>query len=324
MKMKINDRVYGNQEITESIFLDLINSDTIKRLKDISQLGMPDDYLSFPGFSRYEHSLGVMILLKKFGANLEEQVAGLLHDISHTPFSHVIDWVIGDPTKEDYQDSIFKEFLEKSDSFHVLKKHRINPEFISNLNNFNLLEREAPKLCADRLDYSLRQIRMEKGKDLTNKILEDLSVYDNQIAFNTLEIARLFGNEYMELQTLRWAGDEMRSRYHILSETLKEALNKNLIEFNQFYGTEKPILKILKNSNNELILFNLNLLKKGFSVIENDQGIELKKKFRYVDPEIRINGGIVCLSELCEDYKKFIDREKEKNLEVKKIKIIPN
>ena len=111
--MKINDRVYGNQEINEAILLDLINSNSIKRLKDISQIGMPDEYLSFSGFSRYEHSLGVMILLKRLRANLEEQVAGLLHDISHTPFSHVIDWVIGDPTKEDYQDSIFREFLEK-------------------------------------------------------------------------------------------------------------------------------------------------------------------------------------------------------------------
>lgn len=322
--MKIKDRIYGNQEINETIFLELINSNSIKRLKDISQLGMPDDYLSFPGFSRYEHSLGVMILLKRLGANLEEQVAGLLHDISHTPFSHVIDWVVGDPTKEDYQDNIFKEFLEKSDSFNILKKHKLSTEFISDLNNFKLLERESPKLCADRIDYSLRQIRMEKGKKLTNKIFEDLCVYDNQILFNSLKVARLFGEEYMKLQTLRWAGDEMRGRYYLLSEILKEALNQNLIEFNQFYGTEKPLLKILNNSNNEFILYNLNLLKKGFSVIEDNNGIELKKKFRYIDPEIKMNGAIVCLSEVCEEYKKLIDYEKEKNFEIKKIKIIPN
>ena len=111
--MEIKDRVYGVQKIEENVILDLINSNSLKRLKDISQLGMPDTYLSFPGFSRYEHSLGTMILLKKLGATLEEQVAGLLHDISHTPFSHVIDWVVGDPTKEDYQDKIFQEFLEK-------------------------------------------------------------------------------------------------------------------------------------------------------------------------------------------------------------------
>jgi hypothetical protein len=290
--MKINDRLYGKQEINETVLLDLIDSNSIRRLKDISQLGMPDEYLSSKGFSRYEHSLGAMILLKRLGANLEEQIAGVLHDISHTPFSHVIDWVIGDPTKEDYQDNIFKGFLEKSDSFSILKKYKISTEFISDLSNFKLLEREAPKLCADRLDYSLRQIRMEKGRSLTNKLLNDLCVYENQIAFNNLESAKIFGKEYMNLQTIIWAGYEMRSRYYILSEILKEALNKNLIEFNQFYETEKPILKALNNSNNEFILFNLNLLKKGFSVIEDDKGIELKKKFRYVDPEIRMNGGV--------------------------------
>ncbi len=321
--MKINDRVYGVQEIKEEVLLDLINSNSLKRLKDISQLGMPDAYLSFPGFSRYEHSLGAMILLKRLGANLEEQVAGLLHDISHTPFSHVIDWVVGDPTKEDYQDRIFQDFLEKSDAFDILEQHGLNSSFISNLSNFKLLERDAPKLCADRLDYSLRQLRIEKGKKLTDKILNDLEVYDNQIIFKNFNPAKLFGEAYMELQKSNWAGDEMRSRYHILSETLKEALNKNLIDFSFFNGTEKPILEILNNSNNELILLNLNLLKNGFSVIEDKNGIELKKKFRYVDPEIKINGSFVCLSEICENYKKTVEYEKERNKEVKKIKIIP-
>ena len=321
--MEIKDRVYGVQKIEENVILDLINSNSLKRLKDISQLGIPDAYLSFPGFSRYEHSLGTMILLKKLGATLEEQVAGLLHDISHTPFSHVIDWVVGDPTKEDYQDKIFQEFLEKSDAFDILNQHGLNPYFISDLNNFKLLERDAPKLCVDRLDYSLRQLRIEKGKELTDKILNDLCVYDNQIMFKNFKPAKLFGDSYMGLQKSSWAGDEMRSRYHILSETLKEALNKNLIDFSFFNGTEKPILEILNNSNNEFILLNLSMLKNGFSVIEDNEGIELKKKFRYVDPEIKVNGGFVCLSEICKDYKKTVEYEKERNKEVKKVKIIP-
>lgn len=322
--MKINDLVYGVQEVNENVLLDLINSNSLNRLKDISQLGMPDEYLSVKGFSRYEHSIGVMILLKKLGARLEEQVAGLLHDVSHTPFSHVIDWVIGDPTKEDYQDNIFKEFLSNSDAFKILNKYNINSEYISNLNNFKILERETPRLCADRIDYSLRQLIRGKGKGLIENILKDLDVSGNQIVFKNIDSAKLFGEEYMNLQNSQWGGNEMRCRYYLLSETLKEALKTNLIDFRFLEGTEKPILEILNNSKNDYILFNLGLLSKEFSIIEDENGIELKKKFRYIDPEVRMNGGYITLSEICKDYRNLIDCEKEKSKEVKKVIIIPN
>jgi len=50
--------------------------------------------------TRFDHSVGVMLLIRKLGAGsspasalLKEQVAALLHDVSHTAFSHVIDYV---------------------------------------------------------------------------------------------------------------------------------------------------------------------------------------------------------------------------------------
>ena len=76
--MKINDAVYGEEEINESVLVDLIISKSVQRLKEISQFGMPDEYYYKKGFSRYEHSLGVMILLRRLNASLEEQIAGLL------------------------------------------------------------------------------------------------------------------------------------------------------------------------------------------------------------------------------------------------------
>jgi len=322
--MKIEDRVYGTVIINNKILVDLIKSDSLQRLKDISQLGVPDEYYHIKGFSRYEHSTGVMIFLKKFGAGLEEQVAGLLHDVSHTPFSHVIDWAIGDPTKEDYQDNIHEKFLKNSEIPEILKKYNFNLGIISNYKNFKLLERKAPSLCADRLDYSLRQLVMRKGKNLVEKILSNLSVKENQIVFMDEKMATIFGKEYMAFQREEWGGEEARSRYYILSEILKKAFKENLINLNDLKKTEKPILKILNESKNEFILENLNLLKKGFRVISDENGMELKKKFRYVDPEVLVNGKYFPLSELSKDYFNLIELEKEKSRLIKKILIIPN
>src|SRR3990167_3900982 len=102
--MLIKDRVYGNFQINEPVILELLKSKLVLRLKGISQFGVPDKYHYIKGFSRYEHSVGVMILLRILGASLEEQVAGLLHDVSHTAFSHIVDWVIGQGKTENFQD----------------------------------------------------------------------------------------------------------------------------------------------------------------------------------------------------------------------------
>lgn len=55
----------------------------------------------------YDHSMGVFVILRARGAPLEEQIAGLLHDVSHTAFSHVGDWVYGKENQDkDYQNDV--------------------------------------------------------------------------------------------------------------------------------------------------------------------------------------------------------------------------
>ncbi|MGY4884717.1 MAG: HD domain-containing protein [Nanobdellota archaeon] len=321
--MKFKDNLYGIQEVSSPIFLDLIHSPSVQRLKDISQLGMPDEYYHIRGFSRYEHSLGVFFLLKKLGAGLEEQVAGLLHDVSHTAFSHVIDWTIGDPTKEDYQDKSHRDFLMNSEIPEILKKHNLDINYISDYKKFNLLEREVPSLCADRLDYSLRESALNHSKGLAKKILSNLSVRNNQILFMNQDTAREFGEEYARLQREDWGGEEARTRYYILSGVLREALNKKLISLEDLKKPEKDLLDSLYSSKNNFILQNLNLLKNGFHIFEDDFGIELKKKFRYVDPEVLFNGHYLPLSKISKEYAQLIEAGQKDNLKIKKIRIIP-
>src|SRR3989344_4030056 len=104
--MTISDPLYGQVEISERVLIDLIKTPAFLRLKNITQAGVPQQYNSLKVYSRYEHSIGAMLLLRKLGADLEEQVAGLLHDISHLAFSHVADWLFGSYHNEDYQDKI--------------------------------------------------------------------------------------------------------------------------------------------------------------------------------------------------------------------------
>lgn len=70
--MKYIDRVYGSFEITEPVILELINSSTLQRLNEIDQAGYQEPYFPGTAHSRFEHSVGVYLLLKIYNAPIEE------------------------------------------------------------------------------------------------------------------------------------------------------------------------------------------------------------------------------------------------------------
>jgi len=214
MEMKIKDSVYGVEEVNEPVLVELIKSQPMQRLKSVSQMGIPDKYHSIKNFSRYEHSVGVMILLKKLGANEKEQIAGLLHDISHTAFSHLIDWVIGKVGgDENFQDEQHKNFMNSKTLSKVLRKYKFNPEEIFNYKRFGLLERPIPMLCADRVDYSLREFPKQEARFCINNLL----VLDNKIVFKNKKAAKLFALNYLSIQENHWGGFEAIARYFIFA-----------------------------------------------------------------------------------------------------------
>jgi HD superfamily phosphohydrolase len=91
--MEIVDRIYGVVQIDEPVLLDLMQSAAMRRLQGVLQHGISGLLGVTRPTSRFEHSIGVMILVSRLGASLDEQIAALLHDVSHTAFSHVVDYV---------------------------------------------------------------------------------------------------------------------------------------------------------------------------------------------------------------------------------------
>jgi HD superfamily phosphohydrolase len=191
--MQITDKIYGTFDITSPVILELINSPTVQRLKHISQYGVPDEFYYIKNYSRYEHSIGVMLLLKKLGASDEEQIAGLLHDVAHTTFSHVIDWLYHKTGTEDSQDNEQASYVMKSEIPAILKKHRYDPEHISHHTSFSLLDREVPDLCADRIDYSVRQFPLYLAK----RFVANLTVHENRIVFTDPDTALTFAYYFL-------------------------------------------------------------------------------------------------------------------------------
>src|SRR3954453_10752558 len=153
--MHWNDRVYGDVTIEDPRLLALIACPTFQRLRGIRQAGPSALAFPFKTVTRYEHSLGVHLLLRRLGADLREQVAGLLHDISHTAFSHAADFVFSSE-EQNHHEQLKHEFLHREDIVAALAPLGFAPEELFDDSVYPLLERPIPWLCADRVDYFFR------------------------------------------------------------------------------------------------------------------------------------------------------------------------
>lgn len=80
---------------------ELINTTEFKRLKNVG-MNCGCEYTSFPIFAkgkdytRYDHSIGVALIIWNFTKDIKQSIAGLLYDISSPVFAHVIDFLNGD------------------------------------------------------------------------------------------------------------------------------------------------------------------------------------------------------------------------------------
>lgn len=300
----IKDKIYETTEVTSPVILELLNSKSLRRLKRIAQYGVPDEFYHLKNYSRFEHSLGVMLLLKKLGASEEEQIAGLLHDISHTAFSHVIDWVLGSGKRENYQDKKHENYPQNNAEITgILKRYNYQTERIFNHHNFRLLERKLPALCADRTDYALREFAPQKAKHCANA----LTVRKGKIVFKDRNSASLFARNFLKRQREHWGGFEAASRYRIFADVLKRALDKKIISLDSFRQDDSFILKKLKKTNDKKIQKTLAVLKeKSLTNLPKSKRI-VHKKFRYAIPDFIFNNKLIRLTKVDTAFKKEVE-----------------
>ncbi|QKZ12725.1 HD domain-containing protein [Spirosoma sp. KUDC1026] len=103
-KKILNDPVYGFITIPTELIYDLVEHPYFQRLRRIKQMGLAD-YI-YPGalHTRFHHALGAMHLMGQAMQTLQSkghrisdaeceaaQIAILLHDVGHGPFSHVLE-----------------------------------------------------------------------------------------------------------------------------------------------------------------------------------------------------------------------------------------
>jgi hypothetical protein len=320
--MIISDRVYGEFEIKEPVIIELIKSKPIQRLKGISQSGS-SKYAMYKPVTRYEHSVGVMILLRILSAGIEEQIAGLLHDIPHTAFSHTIDYVFKNKD-HDYHERFHEKLVMESEIPSILKKHNFDVKRILDDKNFPLLERKIPDLCADRIDYTFRDWVSVFDDKVPKELLKHLIVHKNEIIFDNAKAAKKFSEIYLDRDDASWSNPKEMAMFEVTAQAIKLALEKGMLTEGDLFKDDDFVFNKLKNSGIAEITQKVNMLNPKFEIKEDskDYDFHIVNKLRWVDPKFIENGELLKVSEKYSEIKERLKKHEKKVLAGHYIKVI--
>ncbi len=309
--MHYHDPVYGDVEIDEPVILDIISCPSFQRLKWIDQSWYFEPFYPWCSFKRFEHSVGVYLLLKAYGAPIDEQIAWLIHDISHGTFSHCLDYVFdeGDQKKQDHQDAIFNEFVMQTEIPDILVKHSINIYAVLDEPTHPLKENDLPDLCADRIDYSLRTM-VHFDKLPVDSILGHLKAKNATRYFDELEAAKTFAEMFKRINDVYFSGIESAIMFQTVADLCRHARKSWYVEKEDFYTTDDQVLTKIKlhiDRDPQLELYRQRMNNViGCSHSPEDFDTRIFCKNRVTDPLVEANGELVRLSALDTAWKETI------------------
>jgi len=317
--MQYVDTVYGSTSFTEPMILDLMQSDAIERLRRVLQHGITAVLGITRPITRFEHSVGAMILVQRAGGSVCEQAAALMHDVSHTAFSHVADFVFSGPYS--YHEEKRCEWMAQSDIPAVLSRHGVDWRDFLNDERFPLLEQPSPRLCADRLDYFLRDslalgiLTQVQATQLSGSLV----VAAGRFAVRELDAARLFGYKYIEADQTSWSNKTAILLYELTARALRTAFGRSVIVETDLWGGDKQLWDKISQSQDTATAASVKLILRYRDFVvdeskpdesnpdESKLTVRLQPKIRTIDPDVLTEGGMLPLSALDAEFRAYRD-----------------
>lgn len=231
-------------------------------MQRLRQVGMNCgcEYTSFPRFrclpsySRYDHSLGVGLIVWHFTGDAAQAAAGLLHDVATPVFAHTVDFLQGDHLHQESTEGPTAALISASKEIRaVLEACGIAVEDVWDYHRYPIADNDPPGLSADRLEYTLGNL-VNYGfasPEQAAALYADLTVEENEqgapeLAFSTPERAAEFA--LASLKTSRvYVADEDRFSMELLSRLLRLALERGTLMAEDLQTTEPEVIARLES-----------------------------------------------------------------------------
>ncbi len=193
-KKIINDPVHGLIQIPSELIFEIIGTPFFQRLRHIRQLGL-SEYI-YPGavHTRFHHALGAMHLMTKALSSLRNkgieindtemeacQIAILLHDIGHSPFSHALEYTFGDIAHEQISAMMMSQLAQTYQTESMQIAYKI---FENTYQRSFFHDLVSSQLDMDRLDYLQRDsffTGVVEGRVASERIIQMLNVHNDKL-----------------------------------------------------------------------------------------------------------------------------------------------
>jgi hypothetical protein len=305
----VHDAIYGSHEIAQPVLIDLMSAQAMRRLRGVLQHGITAVIGLTQPVTRFDHSVGVMLLVRRLGGALEEQIAALLHDVSHTAFSHVIDYVVDGHDSQSYHEEWKESHLAASDVPLILQRHGYDWHDFLHEDDYALLEQSAPRLCADRLDYFLRDSRDLGLSSLAevNHALEHLIVSNGRIGVDDVDVAHWLAYTFIAADKASWANFREVGLYEVTARAIKAALQISALTENDFWGTDDQLWRKLQVIEHPEVQHWLRSVSPAtrFEWADGDPTFRVSTKLRTIDPDVLIAGRFAPLSTLDAQFARY-------------------
>jgi HD superfamily phosphohydrolase len=233
------------------------NTPCMQRLKNIG-MNCGCEYTSFPRFaglkpySRFDHSLGVGLIVWHFTHDEKQAAAGLLHDVASPVFAHVVDFLRGDYLVQESTEDGTRAIIERDEALQdVLSAYGLNTDDVCDYHRYPIADNDSPRLSADRLEYTLGNLLNYRIRtsDAVNGYYRDLLVgvgEDGQpeLAFSDAKLAEDFAFASLACSKI-YVSDEDRYAMQMLAELLRHALDLGVLSEADLMSTEPAVIEKL-------------------------------------------------------------------------------
>jgi len=300
----IVDPIYNFSKtiVIDEIAYQIIKTPEFQRLLGIKQAGITGLFTK-RSYNRFEHSIGVYLLLKHLKLPTEKCIGGLLHDIYHTNFSHTTDELFcGESNNSFHEQNKFK-FFEKccQNIINILTINFPQYKYTDFLVGELMAITKNKSFGADMVDYFLRDGFYEGvfDENWINAIIEKLYVSKDTIILNDITLSKEFFIKTIYINDNVYMAPFSRGQYKIFVHVLDLALKSSLIDTELLiYGnsSDAEIYQLIKSGEDQQIKDLIQLLETTteFSY-DARSGTNWKKinakitrKLRYLNPTCRI------------------------------------
>lgn len=267
----------------------------MRRLQNVG-MNCGCEYTSFPLFksirklySRFDHSVGVALLVWRFTGDARQTLAGLFHDIATPCFAHVVDFMLGDSMKQEATEGGTRKMIEGSAHIQsLLKEMGLTTDDVADYHMYPIADNDSPRLSADRLEYTLGNL-VNYGLTTPERVrqmldgLEVLRAEDGreELGFSNRDEALAFAVGALDMGRI-YVCEPDRFSMQALAEMLNRARNAGVITMDELWRDEPFLIeKLCKNGRfqKEWVRY-----RKYHKIIHREDGIVVRAKKRYIDP----------------------------------------